>query len=213
MDESIEKEPYNFKIILLGNSNVGKTSIMKRYIDQNFEEKYFNTIGVDYEIKNIKILEEYVKLSVWDTAGQEKYRSINKRYYIGSDACFLVFDLTSKQSFDDLIESYNDFCQYGEKNAKEHIVVLGNKSYINKKEVNEEEINKFMDEKNLKYFETSAKTGKNINECFIYIMEKLIKYYKMNNKKKKDITESIFKESFMQKTEHTYLKEKNIMCC
>ena len=182
MLENPEIKEYSFKIILLGQSGVGKTSILRKYVYKEFEYKYLCTLGVDYCLKKNEILGERVNLKIWDTAGQEKFRTVNKSYYLGSDACFIVFDLTSYNSFKDLDGWYDDFCQNSEEHAKNNIVVLGNKCDSDIKEIKKEEIDEFIEKKNLKYFETSAKEGINIDECFNYIMEKLITQYKNKNK-------------------------------
>ena len=182
MLENPEIKEYSFKIILLGQSGVGKTSILRKYVYKEFEDKYLCTLGVDYCLKKNEILGERVNLKIWDTAGQEKFRTVNKSYYLGSDACFIVFDLTSYNSFKGLDGWYDDFCQNCEEHAKNNIVVLGNKCDSDIKEIKKEEIDEFIEKKNLKYFETSAKEGINIDECFNYIMEKLITQYKNKNK-------------------------------
>ena len=199
---------YCFKIILIGHSGVGKTSILKKYVNKIFQEEYQCTFGVDYFIKKFEFLGQRISLNIWDTAGQEKYRALNKSYYLGSDACFIVFDLTSYNSFKDLDEWYDDFCNNSEKDAKNNIVALGNKcDLINEKEINKEDIDEFINKKNLKYFETSAKEGKNIDECFDYIMKKLITQFNMNNiNDKNNLQNSSYNKFFINNKE----KEKNI---
>ena len=215
MSEALEQHQYNFKIILIGDSNVGKTSIMQNYIKKTFEQIYTCTIGVDFLVKDIEILGQKIRLNIWDTAGQERYKSVNKSYYWGSDACFLTFDLTSKASFNNLNGWYNDFCENSQKSAQDNIVILGNKSDLDVREVSDEDINKFIDDKNLEYFETSAKNGKNINECFEHIAKKLLKQYKKNNIKEKNIEQTVFHESFANRKLENVItsKEKNYKCC
>ena len=181
LEEESNKEKYSFKIILVGNSGVGKTSILNKYIKNIFDDNYTCTIGVDFSLKNIEFSNKTVNLRIWDTAGQEKYNSTTKNYFQGSDACFLVFDLTSIKSFNSLQERYNIVCNCCDKNIKNNFVVLGNKCDLEEREVNEDIINEYISDKNIKYFETSAKTGYNIDECFKYITERLIEQYDHNN--------------------------------
>ena len=215
MSETLENNQYNFKIILIGDSSVGKTSIINKYSNKGFNEIFSCTIGVDFLVKDVEISGQKIRLSIWDTAGQEKYKAVNRSYYWGSDACFLIFDLTSKQSFDNLDGWYKEFCENSEKSSQDNIVILGNKSDLDKREVNDKDINEFIDEKNLKYFETSAKDGKNINEFFKYIMEKLLKQYKKNNIKGKNIEQNEFRESLAKRKIQNDItsKEKNNKCC
>jgi len=169
-------QDYSFKIILLGNNNVGKTSIYYYYTKNIFLEEYTSTIGVDFSTEFKTILGKNVRLSIWDTAGQEKYRSTISNYFKGADACFLIFDLTDINSFNDLEIWYELFNEKSTiLNNNENIVLLGNKCDIDEKKVDQDLIDKFINDKKFQYFETSAKEGINIDKAFQYIAEKLIK--------------------------------------
>ena len=169
-------QDYSFKIILLGNSNVGKTSIYYYYTKKTFLEEYTSTTGVDFSTEFKTILGKNVRLKIWDTAGQEKYRSTISNYFKGADACFLIFDLTDINSFNDLEIWYELFNEKSTiLNNNENIVLLGNKCDIDEKKVDQDLIDKFINDKKFQYFETSAKEGINIDKAFQYIAEKLIK--------------------------------------
>ena len=187
-DEQQNKYEFIFKIILIGSSSVGKSSILQRYIQKVFNESYSCTIGVDFFMKSIDVGEKSIKLQLWDTAGTEKFRSITTGYYRGANAAFVVFDLTSKPTFDCLSEWIENYYKYSNPDSEKNVVLIGNKSdLVNKREVAEEDIEKFAKDNNIMYFETSAKDGKNIDECFYFIAEKLVKQYenKENEEEKK----------------------------
>jgi small GTP-binding protein len=190
-DQEGEKYNYIFKIILIGNSNVGKSSILKRYIQKVFDDNYSCTIGVDFFMKSITIGEKTIKLQLWDTAGTEKFRSITTGYYRGANAALVVFDLTSKKSFTALNEWIQNYYKYSNPDSVKNVVIIGNKCDLTEsREVKEEEINDFIKDNNITYFETSAKDGKNIDECFNHMAQKLIEQYENNDNelvKRKDL--------------------------
>ena len=177
LDEENEKKyDYIFKLILIGNSCVGKSSIIQRYIQKTFNDEYTCTIGVDFFMKTLDINDNLIKLQLWDTAGTEKFKSITTGYYRGANAAFVVFDLTSRISFDSVSEWIQNYYYYSNPNSEKNVVLIGNKSDLKEnREISDEEINKFAINNNIKYFETSAKNGNNIEECFYYIAEKLMK--------------------------------------
>jgi small GTP-binding protein len=187
-NEQQNKYEYIFKIILIGSSSVGKSSILQRYIQKVFNESYSCTIGVDFFMKSLDIGDKSIKLQLWDTAGTEKFRSITTGYYRGANAAFVVFDLTSKPTFDCLDEWIQNYYKYSNPDSEKNVVLIGNKSdLVNRREVNEEDIEKFANNNNLMYFETSAKDGKNIDECFYFIAEKLLKQFEnKDDKEEKD---------------------------
>ena len=174
---------YLFKIILIGSSNVGKTSIIKHYISNDFSENYQSTIGIDFYTKNLIIDENTIKLQIWDTAGLEKFRSLTKNYYKGCHACIIVFDVTNRNSFEDVFEwmnFYKENCNNNNyENANNNIILIGNK--IDKtfeRCVDAEDVENFCMRNNLVYYETSAKDGQNINKVFKIIGNKLYEGFK-----------------------------------
>ena len=178
--EQSSKYEYLFKIILIGNSGVGKSSIMQRYMKQTFNSNYKITIGVDFLMKSLKINDEIVKLQVWDTAGQEKYRSMTSSYYRGAHVALIVFDLTSHTSFEALPLWIENFYKNGPE--QKNTILIGNKKdLVEERQVTQEEAELFSQTNNMIYFETSAKEGNNIDYVFNYTAEKLLEFYKSND--------------------------------
>ena len=155
------------KCILIGDSRVGKTSIFQRFINNNFDYQIPITIGVDFSAKFVNLNNKLFKIQIWDTAGHERFNSIIRLYYRDADICIIVFDLNNKISFDNAINKwYNEFIEQNTWHYK--IVLIGNKSDENKykREVNKYEIDEWINEKKILYFETSALSGYNVNEIF-----------------------------------------------
>ena len=153
-----------FKVILLGDMSVGKTSILLRYVENKFKENIISTIGVDFLDKIIDYGDTKIALKIWDTSGQEKYESIAQNFLRDTDGAFLVFDLTEKSSFDHIKKWLNEI---NDSNENVKIIILGNKSDLKDKRVVAEDIAiNFAQKHNFKYFETSAKDNTNINEAF-----------------------------------------------
>jgi small GTP-binding protein len=161
------KEEYNImiKALLIGDSTVGKTSIIGKYLDKNFSDKTKNTVGIDFKNIKLKIDEENIYLQLWDTAGQEKYRSMTTSYYRGVNIIIIVFDVTNKISFEhvkDWIDNINNF-------AKMNVIkiLVGNKIDLNDlRVISFDDGKKIADFYSIKYYETSAKTREGIVEMF-----------------------------------------------
>ena len=192
---------YIFKLILIGDSGVGKSCILQRYMNQSFNESYKCTIGVDFLMKSIVINGQTVKLQLWDTAGQEKYKSMVASYYRGANVALIVFDLTSHKSFDNLPIWIENFYKNGPE--QKNIILIGNKNdLVNQRQVTQEEAEAFSETNNMMYFETSAKEGDNIDYVFTYAAERLLEFYggnKQTNVKRQmepnnDIQSSNFQE-------------------
>ena len=168
---------YIFKIVLIGNVNVGKSSIIKRFIHNEFNEKYTCTIGTESFNKSLLIGEnKKVNLMIWDTCGQEKFRTVTRQYYRDTQAILIVFDLTKKKTFDDLNSWYEEAINYIN-NTNCLFFLLGNKS--DKKDsivVKNDEIKNFIrkNPKIKKYFEVSALDGHNIDLSFDKISQYLV---------------------------------------
>jgi len=167
-----------FKIILIGDSNTGKTSLINRYINKRFEDKYHCTIGVDFLMKKIYIDNTLIKLQIWDTAGMEKYKQITSSYYRGAQACIVVFDLTNIESFYSLQQWVDDYCQISKN--QNNIYIIGNKCDLNQDfKVSKEDIIKFCQNNNgFKFVQTSAKTGEGVEKIFEEISNELYEKYK-----------------------------------
>ena len=157
------------KIIFVGDSGVGKTSIITRINENTFEDLKKSSIGIDYYSKKIKYKEDYIKLQIWDTAGQEKYRGLIPSYVRNSSLVFLIYDITSKKSFENL-QNWIEFIQSIEKTK---IVICGNKIDLDERQVSKEEGENFAKKKGLIFFEVSAKTNVNIENMLYHAITEL----------------------------------------
>lgn len=171
-----------FKIILIGDSGTGKTSLINRYIYNNFHEKYLCTIGVDFMMKRVVLDDNTViKLQIWDTAGMEKYKQITSTYYRGAQGAIVVFDLSSQTSFNSVSKWVNDFKQISNPNYHQTIYIVGNKNdLLDKREVTQEDIDNYCEMNNFAYLETSAKTGEGVEKMFMGFAKELVTKYESN---------------------------------
>ena len=162
----LNKIMYNFlfKLIMVGDTCVGKSCLLMQFVHQEFAHVTESTIGVDFGTKTIKINEDDIKLQIWDTAGQETYKSIIRAYYRGSAGALLIFDVTDKNSFEHIKTWLNEIRSYANDNVK--IILIGNKTDLLRRTVSYDIAKSFADLNNLIYIETSAKTGHNVDSIF-----------------------------------------------
>ncbi len=170
--ENNEEEEIKIKIMLLGESQIGKTSLIQRYVKNNFNLSYITTVGIDFQLKQIKMNNKSIKLQIWDTAGQERFKNITKSYFHSSDGFIVGYDITSRLSFTNVstwLKEIND-------NAPEEIqkILIGNKCDLNEREVTTEEGQKLAEENGMKFFETSAKNDINVKETFESITKDIL---------------------------------------
>ncbi len=156
---------YLLKFVIIGDSGVGKSNILLRYIYNSFSEEFKTTVGVEFGAKNIEIDKKVYRIQIWDTAGQENFRSIARAYYKNSVCACVVYDISNHASFED-IQVWIDDCT--KQTAKSVLLFLiGNKTDLNdKREVSYEEGEAYAKSHKMMFIETSAKTGFNINEIF-----------------------------------------------
>ena len=172
MDDSQISSRFTFKFLIVGDGSVGKTSIVRRLTRNDFDTDTEATVGVEFITHVITVDNTAIKLQIWDTAGQEKYRSVGKAYYRDAVGVLLVFSLTSHESFESLSEWLEDVRPFCHKSAK--IVLIGNKSDLSdKREVTTSEAQNFATSNNLDYFETSALANKNITEAFYQVADEV----------------------------------------
>ena len=173
------------KIVLVGNSAVGKSSLMLRFCDNIFKDTYVNTIGVDFRFKTLQIDGNRVKIQVWDTAGQEKFRSLANTYYKASDAVIMVYDVTDPRSFREIQEYWIHEIN---KHVKDIVfVVVGNKSDLPDKKVDSNLAKNLMVGDNpVMFYEISAKEGTNIEKVFEDISRKFIEMKKAKRKQQRE---------------------------
>eukprot|EP01017_Pseudomicrothorax_dubius_P041633 TRINITY_DN6678_c0_g1_i2.p1 TRINITY_DN6678_c0_g1~~TRINITY_DN6678_c0_g1_i2.p1 ORF type:complete len:205 (+),score=46.67 TRINITY_DN6678_c0_g1_i2:143-757(+) len=156
---------YLFKLLLVGNSAVGKSSILLRFTDNIFNDSFLPTIGVDFKIRTYNVGGKQAKLQIWDTAGQERFKTITSTYYKGAHGIMLVYDVTDRQSFRDV----ENWVQEVEKQASENVVkvLIGNKCDLDKeRQVTFDEGKEYADSIGIKFLETSAKAATNIDKVF-----------------------------------------------
>jgi Ras-related protein Rab-8A len=169
-------EILTFKILTLGESSVGKTCILRRYVEGQFFKNQISTIGIDFKIKIINIENKLIKLQIWDTAGQERFRTITKTYYKGAHGIILTYDVTDQNSF----KNIRNWIKQIEANAQTNVrkVLVGNKCDKPDRVVTEEEGRKLADDFGMNFFETSAKTNQNVNEVFTFLTQEILKNMK-----------------------------------
>ena len=189
-------EPSNiFKILTIGESGVGKTCILRRFVEDKFLKNHLATIGIDFKTKTLTINNQEIKLKIWDTAGQERFRNITTQYYKGADGIVLVYDVTDEASFDK-IKDWMDQILSNTNKDEICLILLGNKCDIEKRSISYEQGKTLANELQVNFFETSAQTGQNIKEAFETLTADIMKKKKIGgdnnnidlkkNKKKKD---------------------------
>ena len=173
---------YLFKMLIIGDSGVGKSSLMNRFSDNVFSESYINTIGVDFKIRTIEVNGKMIKLQIWDTAGQERFRTIVSAYYRGAHGIMIVFDITDKDSYNNVNMWRNEIQKYAVPNIK--TILIGNKADVeSKRQVDYSEAKEYADSMNMTYFETSAKTALNVEKSFFELASLLINNVVVNTNK------------------------------
>ena len=187
------------KILVLGDSAVGKTSILLKYTDDYFPNVYVTTIGVEYKTKIVKVNGLDITLQIWDTAGQERFRSLAKSFMQGADGILFVYDITYKKSFDSI---KNWIRQTEDVNGSFYKIIVGNKIDLsNKREVSTDNLNKFCNNNGkAKGIEMSAKLGVNVTETFDILVKDILG----------NLTNEQIKAKFCKKEKETRnLKNKN----
>ena len=201
---------YIIKLLTLGETEVGKTSIVLRYSDDKFHDNKIATIGIDFKIKIIKKGNEKIKVSIYDTAGQERFKNIVKHYYKGANGVLLIYDITKRDTFEKLEFWLEDLKENSDNLNNLFIYLIGNKNDLEeRREVDFEEANKFAKEKNIPYIEVSAKTGNNIKKLFDEMIKGTLTKIITFEKKENNLSNSI-NLSFLENEETS---SKNKMCC
>ena len=177
------------QFIIIGDATVGKTSILNRFSDGTFNSNYLATVGLENITKDEIIDDKTIRIKIWDTAGQERYQSLAKSFYRNAEGVILVYDVTNLKTYENLkfwLQSIknNMVADMGEI----PIIIIGNKIDRDEREVNREEAEKFLKDQGYPYFETSAKTGENIDMTIKYLVKKVIN---IKEGKKDDEAENI----------------------
>lgn len=164
-----------FKLLIIGDSGVGKSSILLRFSDNLFSGTYITTIGVDFKIRTIEVEGEKVKLQIWDTAGQERFRTITATYYRGTQGVMVVYDVSNLDTFGNV----RRWLQEIEQNCDDVVrILVGNKCDSPDKKVSTEEGQALANQMNISFFETSAKDNLNIEKVFDEITKQVMRMKK-----------------------------------
>jgi len=164
------------QLLIIGDSTVGKTSILSRYTNGDFNPHYLATVGLDFFKKDEVFNGKTIRIKIWDTAGQERYKSLTQGYFRNAEGIMIVYDVSNLVSFENL--------KYWIQSIKTHIdidkgevpaIIIGNKIDIFEREVKKEDAEAFAKEEGFKYFETSAKSGKGVNECIKYLVKTILR--------------------------------------
>ena len=199
---------YIIKILTLGDTTVGKSSIVLRFSDDVFDDNQFSTIGIDYKTKYMKIGDSSVKVLIWDTAGQEKFQNIAKNYYKGANGVLLVYDISNRKSFE-RVGFWLKELKENNKLDDLYLYLVGNKKDLEEKRmISTDEGKKFAEDNNIHFIEVSAKTGEGVREVFNNVLNGALDKIKKDTEK--DDGEEKVRLSSFRKIEK---KEKNNMCC
>ncbi|GBG29832.1 Ras-related protein Rab-1A [Hondaea fermentalgiana] len=163
---------YLFKLLLIGDSGVGKSCLLLRFADDTYTESYISTIGVDFKIRTIEMDGKTIKLQIWDTAGQERFRTITSSYYRGAHGIIIVYDVTDQESFDNVKTWLQEIDRYAAE--KVNTLLVGNKSDLtNKRVVSYEAAKEFADSVEMEFLETSAKNSTNVEKAFMVMASQI----------------------------------------
>jgi small GTP-binding protein len=172
------EEEIVYKVLLLGDSSVGKTCFLLRYCDKSFQDVHLSTIGLDYRLKSMTLKNnKNIKLQIWDTAGQDRFRAITKNYYKGANGIILIYDVTNMQTYENVKNWISQIKE--EANPNVIIYLVGNKIDVpdDQRLVKAEDGQKIADEFNLPFNEASAKDGTNVNVIFQELLEQIDEKY------------------------------------
>lgn len=173
-----------FKILTIGESGVGKTCILRRFVENKFLKNHLATIGIDFKTKNIEIDGTPIKLKIWDTAGQERFRNITNQYYKGADGIILVFDVTDQKSFEKIKEWMSQI-KANTKADQIGLVLLGNKCDIEPRTISKNDGEELGKELGIEYYETSAMKGDGIAQAFEFLAKNILTKKKIDLKNEK----------------------------
>ena len=200
------------KLLIVGDSNVGKTSLLLQYTENYFPLQHAATIGIESKIKKFKYKDYFISLQIWDTAGQERFHSITNSFFRNADGILFVYDITNNKSFEGIKVWIKEAEEIGDCFKR---ILIGNKLDMNdNRNVNKEDIEQFCLENNINYFETSAKNNINIKEVFNKMIELLLE-----DKSHEDIIREfgIKKSSLSVASKKTIIRNKNkdkkVKCC
>ncbi|KAL4473716.1 hypothetical protein ABPG74_022580 [Tetrahymena malaccensis] len=224
MSQNKEHQEICFKLLIIGNSAVGKTCLLLRYCNNKFSFSHITTVGVDFQIKRLDLNGKKIKLSIWDTAGQEKWRNITTNYYKGADGIVIAYSIDDQESFDKVeywIQSIKENCD----NANTSIFLVGNKSDSKQRVITYEQGQMLAEKHHIPFQETSALDNINVSESFTQLAKMCLDQHEISQSKKKnqkstsnEIDEQITGPSHSQKltskkAEDNNNKDSKNNCC
>ena len=202
---------YQLKIILIGDSNVGKTSLVNRFMGYEFEKNYVCTINADFKIKSISISSEIgAELTIWDTCGQERFRSMTRQYFKDAHGIVLVYDVGDMNSFNNLPIWLKEIKNNSNKDPE--IILVANKIDLEDRKVTKDKGTKFAEKNNMMYAETSSKEGINVDSPFEKLANSLIKRIKENPNYNINTVDDKLK-NYGEREAFERSREKEVKCC
>ena len=208
----INENEYKFKIMMLGETQIGKTCFIRRYVTDSFSPGYITTIGIDFQLKVVSIKGKTIKLQIFDTAGQERFRNITKNYFQSSNGFIIAYDITSRDSFINITTWLKEVSELAPEETKK--ILIGTKCDLPGRQVTFEEGEKLANDNGMKFFETSSKTNKNVKETFETLTLEMIEEYDNNHNNTEEAstrhTIEISQETNKKANEKSNKKEK---CC
>ena len=171
------------KVISIGNQEVGKSCLIKRYCEGRFVKRYISTIGIDYGVKKLDCLGEKICVNFFDLSGNDEYREIRAEFYKDANACLAVFDVDNRDSYISLVHWEEEMRARGADMNRMKVVLCGNKCDSTSREVKEVEATKWARQRDWDYFETSASDGKNVQNAFEHLFQECVKQYNDDRRK------------------------------
>ena len=213
MSKKNGKEPQQEKtvsILTLGETQVGKTSLILRFIDRVFYYDTKTTIGVDFKVKRINLLNKNVLVKIWDSAGQERFKTVTRQYYKNAEGVMLIYDVTSQKSFSMIEEWFKSIIENKRKDAQ--VILIGNKKDMVNRVISAEQGESLAKKFEIKYYETSALSGENVDQVFEELAENILKI-KLNTEEEESISLSYNSERDGKKKNSEKDRDKKQPCC
>ncbi len=193
---------YIFKILIIGDSSVGKSNLLLRFSDNIFHDTFLPTIGVDFKIRNVTVGDKSIKLNIWDTAGQERFKTITAAYYKGAHGIILVYDITDRDTFNNISSWLGEIRKHAGPNVVR--LLVGNKCDLDSdRKVSQREAKEFAESQGMTYIETSANARINVDEAFMALTKQVYEALPDNEKKQETGTSNL----------RTERKQTNGGCC
>ena len=207
------KEPQPEKtvsILTVGETQVGKTSLILRFIDRVFYYDTKTTIGVDFKVKRISLLERTILVKIWDSAGQERFKTVTRQYYKNAEGVMLIYDVTSEKSFSMIEEWFTSIIENKTKGAR--VILIGNKTDSVNRVISEEQGKSLAKKYEVQYYETSALSGENVDKVFEELAESILKM-KLNSEEEESISLSYNSVRDGKKKNSEKDRDKKQPCC